>query len=145
MKNKWKSYIYVPVLALLLAGTGALVWNVKTDASHKNQDQIYNLDEYFEKQAVQETEAHVVDEKNVVIESNPKVQTELQTEPQAEFILHMEEGFVMVYRTSDTSESYMATGIVADDLPPETLEEIQKGKEILNEEALYFFLETYSS
>lgn len=147
MKSRWKSYIYVPVLACLLAGTGALVWNIKTDVSHKNQEQIYYLDEYFTGEAVQETEAHTVDEKDVVIESTPKITEASETAqvPQAEFILRMVDDYVMVYRTSDMSESYMATGIGADDLPAETLKEIQKGKEILNEEELYFFLETHSS
>lgn len=141
MKNKMKSYLYVPILACLLAGGGILIWNVKTDVSYKNEDQIYYLDEYFSAEAGQETEAHTVDEKNVVVESVPQV----TTEKQAEFILRMVDDYVMVYRTSDMSESYMATGIEASDLPLETLEEIRKGKEIFNEEDLYFFLETYSS
>ena len=139
--KRMKSYLYVPVLACLLAGGGALVWNVKTDVSHKNQDQVYYLDEYFGGEVDNTTEAHVVDEKNVVVESTPKV----QTEPKAQFILRMVDDYVMVYRTSDMSEGYMATGIGAGDLPEETLQEILAGKEILDEEALYFFLETHSS
>ncbi|MBQ8816029.1 MAG: hypothetical protein IJZ84_01965 [Lachnospiraceae bacterium] len=141
--KKIKSYLYVPVLACLLAGGGALVWNVKSDVSHKNQDQIYYLDEYFGGAVDHTSEAHVVDEKNVVVESTPKIQN--QTEPEAEFILRMVDDYVMVYRTSDMSEGYMATGICAGDLPQETLQEILAGKEILDEEALYFFLETHSS
>ncbi len=141
--KKIKSYLYVPVLACLLAGGGALVWNLKTDVSHKNQDQVYYLDEYFGAEVGNTTEAHVVDEKNVVVESKPKIESRIET--QAEFILRLVDEYVIVYRTSDMSEGYMATGIGAGDLPEDTLQEILEGKEILDEEALYFFLETYSS
>ena len=141
MKGRMKSYIYVPVLACLLAGGGAIVWNIKADVSHNNQEQIYYLDEYFNGQEVQESEAHVVDEKNVVIESTPK----LSDKEEAEFILRMVDDFVVVYRIADMSESYMTTGISITDLPNKTREEILEGKEILSEEELYFFLESHSS
>ena len=39
----------------------------------------------------------------------------------------------------------MTTGIALDELPAGTQAEILNGKEIMNEEELYFFLESHSS
>ena len=56
-----------------------------------------------------------------------------------------ENDFVVVYLASNLNESYMITGISVNDLPEITIEELKTGKEILDEEALYFFLESHSS
>ena len=141
MKNRWKSYIYVPVLACILAVGGVYIWNTKTVPQTENQEQIYYLDEYFEADVNRPTEAHVVDEQDVVLENTP----DTITEPQAEFVLRMVDNYVIVYRSDNLSESFMATGINMADLPTETQNEILNGKEIMDEEALYFFLESHSS
>ncbi len=144
MKNKLKSTLYVPILACLLATGGVAIWNLKTDSAKKNPEQIYYLDEYFAeaKSTEKESEAHVVDKKDALIESLPK----FLEKPKAEFVLRIVDEYVVVYRVGEESEEdFMATGICAEDLPTDTLEEIQKGKEITNEEELYFFLESHSS
>lgn len=141
MKNKWKSYVYVPALACILAVGGLYIWNQKNISTNPAKDQVYNLDEYFEADMAKPTEAQVVDEKNVVLENVP----ETVTEPEAEFILRMVDEYVVVYRTGNLHESYMTTGIEMNELPVETQNEIINGKEIADEEALYFFLESHSS
>ncbi len=144
MKGRWKSFIYVPVLAIILASSGMFIWNAKTNDQTDNPEQIYYLDEYFEADANKPTEAHAVDDKNVVLESNINA-SETVVEPQAEFVLRIVDDFVMVYRNGNFTESFMSTGIAAEELPEETRQEIINGKEILDEEALYFFLESHSS
>lgn len=141
MKNKWKSYIYVPIMACILAMSGIYVWNIKADNESRSQEQIYNLDEYFEADNTKPTEAHAVDERNVVLENTP----EETVEPQAQFVLRAVDNYVMVYRRDYPDESFMATGICMDELPENTKNEIINGKEIMDEEALYFFLESHSS
>ena len=120
---------------------GVYIWNTKTVPQTENQEQIYYLDEYFEADVNRPTEAHVVDEQDVVLENTP----DTITEPQAEFVLRMVDNYVIVYRSDNLSESFMATGINMADLPTETQNEILNGKEIMDEEALYFFLESHSS
>ena len=141
MKNKWKSYVFVPVLACVLAVGGWYIWNQKAPGTNPSQDQVYNLDEYFEADIVRPTEAHVVDEKDVVLENTP----ESIAEPQAEFMLRTVDNYVVVYRSDNLHEYYMTTGIEIHELPVETQNEIINGKEIADEEALYFFLESHSS
>jgi hypothetical protein len=51
----------------------------------------------------------------------------------------------VVYRKGNFHEKYMTTGIEMKELPVETQSEIINGKEIADEEALYFFLESHSS
>ena len=174
MKKKWGAYIYVPVLACLVAGGGAYIWKLDHGRAENTPNQVYYLDEYFEAEADHTSEAHVVDEKDVILEKSPADTVEsvldsgenpeenIVTESgesqtsgpmkngmisgtQAEFILQLENGHVTVYRCEDMSESYISTGIHVEDLPEETLKEIIDGKEILDEESLYFFLESYSS
>ena len=156
MRKKWSSYIYVPVLAFIVAVGGAYIWGKNMGQSQNMPPQVYYLDEYFETET--KVEAHEVDEKDVVLEKKaqhtidhlisekyeePVLESLLM--PQAEFVLHMVDDYVVVYRCSDMSECYMTTGIGVDELPESTLKEILSGKEILDEEALYFFLESYSS
>lgn len=144
MKGRWKSFIYVPVMAIILAGSGLFIWSTKTNDQTDNPEQIYYLDEYFEADADKPTEAHAVDDKNVVLESTINT-SEAVLEPQAEFVLRIVDNYVIVYRNGDFTESFMATGIAAEDLPEETRQEMINGKEIWDEEALYFFLESHSS
>lgn len=158
MKKKWGAYIYVPILAFLVAGGGAYIWKVNNVQSENGPEQVYYLDEFFESQERQASEAHVVDEKNVILETAQSYAEESETAGSivesvaeavksagAQFVLRLEDGHIIVYRKEDMSECYMATGISAEDLPEKTLNEIIEGKEILDEEALYFFLESYSS
>ena len=144
MKGRWKSFIYVPVMAIILAGSGMFIWSTKTNDQTDNPEQIYYLDEYFEADVDKPTEAHAVDDKNVVLESTIGT-SEAAVEPQAEFVLRIVDNYVIVYRNGDFTESFMSTGIAAEDLPEETRQEMINGKEIWDEEALYFFLESHSS
>lgn len=139
MKNKWKSYIYIPALACILAVSGMYVYNRQVSQNSPSKEQIYNLDEYFETDIKSPAKAQAVDEKNVVLEHV------LQKETEAEFVLRMVDEYVVVYRTGNLYESYMTTGIEMKELPEETQKEIINGKEIADEEALYFFLESHSS
>lgn len=139
MKNKWKSYIYIPTLACILAISGMYVYNRQVSQNSPSKEQIYNLDEYFETDIKSPAKAQAVDEKNVVLEHV------LQKETEAEFVLRMVDEYVVVYRTGNLYESYMTTGIEMKELPEETQKEIINGKEIADEEALYFFLESHSS
>ena len=145
MKKNWGAFIYVPILACLVAGGGAYIWKLDRGRVENTPNQVYYLDEYFEAEKDRTSEAHVVDEKNVILEKNPVHVEETSPVSQAEFILQLVDNHVIVYRCEDMSESYMSTGIMAEDLPEKTLKEILEGKEILNEESLYFFLESYSS
>ena len=145
MKKNWGAFIYVPILACLVAGGGAYIWELDRARAENTPNQVYYLDEYFEAEADHTSEAHVVDEKDVILEKNPVYMEETFPASQAEFILHLVDDHVIVYRCEDMSESYMSTGIMAKDLPEKTLKEIIEGKEILDEESLYFFLESYSS
>ena len=139
MKNKWKSYIYIPALACILAVSGMYVYNRQVSQNSTSKEQIYNLDEYFETDIKSPAKAQAVDEKNVVLENV------LQKETEAEFVLRMVDEYVVVYRIGNLHESYMTTGIEMKELPEETQKEIINGKEIADEEALYFFLESHSS
>jgi len=141
MKRKWMAYIFVPALACLLAVGGMYMMNPDTYANPENREQIYNLDEYFAAEAKRPTEAHTVDEQDVIMEQIP----EISNESQAEFILRTVDNYVIVYRADNPEESFMTTGIALDELPAGTQAEILNGKEIMNEEELYFFLESHSS
>jgi hypothetical protein len=111
------------------------------------------LDEYFEKKTEPKQDVYIANEKNVILESSfiHEVEEEEQgflvenTAVPSEFILCLVDGYVQVYRTEDMREMYMSTGIHMEDLPEATIKEILEGKKILSEEALYFFLESYSS
>lgn len=141
MKNRWKSYIYVPALACMLAISGMYIYHQKVSESSPSKEQIYNLDEYFKENITKPTEVQTVDDKNVVLDNIPVA----ENESEAEFVLRMVDDFVVVYRNGNSHESYMTTGIEMKELPIETQEEILNGKEIADEEALYFFLESHSS
>lgn len=151
--KRWSAYWYVPVLACLVAGGGLSIWNQKKEQIGPKPDQVYYLDEYFEEKADPNPDAYIANEKDVVMESNYVDETyhdkqELLQESavvKSEFILCLVDGYVQVYRAEEMGEMYMATGIHMDDLPEATIKEILEGKKILSEEALYFFLESYSS
>ena len=115
------------------------VYNRQVSQNSTSKEQIYNLDEYFETDIKSPAKAQAVDEKNVVLENV------LQKETEAEFVLRMVDEYVVVYRMGNLHESYMTTGIEMKELPEETQKEIINGKEIADEEALYFFLESHSS
>lgn len=141
MGKKFKSYIYVPFLAGSLFLVGMYLNDEKFLPESNKQNQVYHLDEYFNKQETINLEKRVVDEQGILLEQ----QTNEISNSSAEFLLKLENDFVVVYRTSDLAECYMVTGISINDLPPITIEELKTGKEISNEEALYFFLESHSS
>lgn len=141
MKRRWMTYIFVPALACLLAIGGMYIMNPGLENTQEKEEQIYNLDEYFEAEVKRPTEAHVVDKQDAVLENAQ----EIAIEPQAEFILRMVDNYVIVYRTDNPEESFMSTGIAMNELPVETQTEILNGKEIMDEEELYFFLESHSS
>ena len=141
MGRKWKSYLYVPVLAMALAISGMYLTRDKIDANINNQQQVYHLDEYFQNKESVPPEAHAVDEQNVILEQ--KSPNEIHAS--AQFILRIENDFVVVYKAENENEHFMLTGISISDLPEVTIEELKVGKEIQDEEALYFFLESYSS
>lgn len=140
MKKRCLAYVYVPVLACMLAIGGMFVWSQKAVGKNPAGEQIYNLDEYFETEAAKPAKTQPVDEKNVVLENTA------ETVPEAapEFMLRALDDYVVVYRNG-LKESYMTTGIAIKELPEETQNEIIEGKEIADEEALYFFLESHSS
>ncbi len=156
-KKNWGAYIYVAVLACLVAGGGTYIWEMDRDHAENKPGQVYYLDEYFEAEKSPVPEVHVVDEKDVLLEKMPvdseegSKNSELDSlvegedTVKAEFLLRLVNGHVTVYRLENLSESYMSTGISMEELPEETLKEIEAGKEIQDEEALYFFLESYSS
>lgn len=147
MKKRLRAYLYVPVLALFVATTGAYVWEQNHKTERLVPNQVYYLDDYFKKETEIIPKVHLVDEKQVVVgkSTESEVTESIQTETEAEFLLQVVGDQVIVYRMKDRSESYMQTGISIEELPEETVKEIMAGKEILNEEALYFFLESYSS
>ncbi len=149
--KKWSAYWYVPVLSCMVVVGGIGIWNQKNNQTEPKTDQIYYLDEYFEQKT--EPDVYIANEKNVILESDSihEIEEEGQeflvenTAVQSEFILCLVDGYVQVYRTEDMREMYMSTGIHMEDLPEATIKEILEGKKILGEEALYFFLESYSS
>lgn len=150
MKSRWKSFFYVPVLAVLLAAGGSFIWGFHSVTQSPSREQVYDLDEYFEADISKPAQVHTVDDKNVLLEKHGtdkalSEQTEEQTEAPAEFILRMADGHVMVYRSGNMEEIFMSTGILIEELPTETKKEILAGKTIADEQELYFFLESYSS
>ena len=154
MKKKWGAFVYVPVLACLVAGGGAQIWNLDQKREENLPNQVYYLDEYFKVKEEHASDAQVVGEKDVILENfveNFDVSLEsdvaelMDEEMHEGFILQLVDDHVLVFRLDDRSECYMSTGIRAEDLPEKTLKEIIEGKEILDEESLYFFLESYSS
>ena len=151
--KRWSAYWYVPVLACMVAVGGFGIWNQKTDQPGPKKDQIYYLDEYFIKKTEPKQDVYIANEKNVILESDFTDETEKESQEilaestgiPSGFILSLVDGYVQVYRMEDMREMYLATGIHMDDLPEATIKEILEGKKILSEEALYFFLESYSS
>lgn len=182
MKDRWKAYVYIPVLACLLAAGSMYVLRDRTGSREPSGEQIYDLDEYFSQEKPKLTEAQVVDDKNVLPDvqgtnkqpqdlqllqdeqlqgnrlqgerfQNGQLQNgQLQNEQlqgrdalEAEFVLRAMDGQVVVYRSRNQQEGYMTTGILVQELPADTQQEILEGKEIADEKALYFFLESHSS
>lgn len=147
MKKKWGAYIYVSVLACLVAGMGTHIWKQQHGTEMPTPNRVYYLDEYFQTETGSVEEIQPMNDKNTVLERNAMAEAAANrnSASEAEFVLRVVGDQVLVFRTQDMSESYLPTGIYVDELPEETLQEILAGKEILNEEALYFFLESYSS
>lgn len=144
MKSRWRSFFYVPVLAILLAAGGSFIWGLHSVTPSPGKEQIYDLDEYFEADISKPAQVHTVDDKNVLLEKSTSETITTQT-TEAEFVLRMVNDHVMVYRSDNINEIFMSTGIPIEELPAETKKEILAGKEITNEQELYFFLESYSS
>ena len=141
MRKNWKSYLYVPALASVLFGVGMYFGNARLTPETKEPNQVYHLDEYFHMQETVALDTRVTDDEHILLENS---KDDLVDESY-QFVLKLENDFVVVYRASDLNESYMITGISVNDLPEVTIEELKTGKEILDEEALYFFLESHSS
>ncbi len=141
MGKNWKSYVYVPVLAGLLFGAGMYLGDVRLAPKTNEPNQVYHLDEFFHMQETVVLDARVTDDEHIFLEnaSDESIAESYQ------FLLKLENDFVVVYRASNLKESYMITGISVNDLPEITIEELKTGKEIPDEEALYFFLESHSS
>lgn len=141
MGKKWKSYLYVPALAMVLFATGMYLNNKEMTPKIDNQNQVYNLDEYFNKQETIVLDKRVTDDAHILMDQT----IENSQQSSAQFILKLENDFVVVYRTLEPETCYMITGITSNDLPANTIEELKVGKEIIDEEELYFFLESHSS
>ena len=135
MKNKWKSFFYVPIMAAILFFSGTYIGNRAIYDEHYEPNRIYHLDDYFHYEETLPEETYVADENSIILEKPSN----------AEFLIKLEDNLVVVYRMIDLEHSYMVTGISSFDLPKETIEELEIGKEIINEEELYFFLESHSS
>ncbi len=138
-------FIYVPLLALLIALTGFLLISGGTWNRAQSQEQVIDLDEYFQMEQMEEESVQTADEKNVAL---PTETTELQTDSAVTgnaFVLGVVDGHVAVFESGETEVIYMYTGILLENLPESTQQEVLEGKEIWDEQALYFFLETYSS
>lgn len=141
MGRKRSSFLYVPVLAFVLFGIGSFILTKEYGDVPEGNNQIYYLDEYFYTEETQIPDAHLVDKNDALYE----YESVEQITQSAQFILRLEDDFVVVYRTENPEECYMVTGISVQDLPKATIEELNKGKEILDEEVLYSFLESHSS
>ena len=138
-------FIYVPLLALLIALTGYILFSDGTWSRTQSQEQVIDLDEYFQTDELKEETVRTVDEKNVVL---PADTTQIQTDSTGNggaFVLGVVDGHVAVFESGETEVIYLYTGILLENLPQSTQEEVLQGKEIADEQALYFFLETYSS
>lgn len=141
-------FIYVPLLALLIALTGFLLFSDGVWNRTQPQEQVIDLDEYFQTGQVEEEDVQTVDEKNVENGVLPSETTEIQPESIKTgnaFVLGVVDGHVAVFESGEAEVIYLYTGILLENLPQSTQEEVLAGKEIKDEEALYFFLETYSS
>ncbi len=138
-------FVYVPLLALLIALTGFLMISKGTWNRSQSQEQVIDLDAYFQAEQTEEEDVQTADEKNVAL---PSVTAQLQQESAGTgnaFVLGVVDGHVAVFESGETDVIYMYTGILLENLPENTQQEVLKGKEIPDEQALYFFLETYSS
>ena len=140
MRRRWKAYMYVLFMAGTLAVGGMYLLDKTTTEVTPSKTQVYNLDEFFEIDLSKNSDIQTVDDKHVLME--PKT---LADEKEATFVLRNVDDFVVVYRNGNLHERYMTTGIKMKELPVETQNEIIIGKEIADEEALYFFLESHSS
>ena len=146
MKKNIAVFIYVPMLALLIAVTGFLLFYESAPRQTLKEEQIINLDEYFQTQQTAEEDVQTVDEPDVVLPSAPEesVPVKESAESANAFVLGVVDDHVAVFESGET-EVYMYTGILLENLPDSTQSEVLAGKEIADEQALYFFLETYSS
>ncbi|MCD8130674.1 MAG: hypothetical protein LUE16_05260 [Lachnospiraceae bacterium] len=147
MKKNIAVFIYVPMLALLIAVTGFLLFYESAPRQTLQEEQIINLDEYFQTQQTPEEDVQTAaDEPEVVLPSAPEesVPVKESAESANAFVLGVVDDHVAVFESGET-EVYMYTGILLENLPDSTQSEVLVGKEIADEQALYFFLETYSS
>ncbi len=146
MKKNIAVFIYVPLLALLIAVTGFLLFYESAPRQTLQEEQIINLDEYFQTQQTLEEDVQTVDEPEVVLPSAQEEAAPVKesTESANAFVLGVVDDHVAVFESGET-EVYMYTGIRLENLPDSTRSEVLAGKEIADEQALYFFLETYSS
>ncbi|MCD7738827.1 MAG: hypothetical protein LUH58_07290 [Lachnospiraceae bacterium] len=146
MKKNIAVFIYVPLLALLIAVTGFLLIYESTPRQTLQEEQIINLDEYFQTQQTPEEDVQTVDEPEVVLPSAQEDATPVKESMESAnaFVLGVVDDHVAVFESGET-EVYMYTGILLENLPDGTRSEVLAGKEIADEQALYFFLETYSS
>lgn len=91
----------------------------------------------FEKEAILEVSEHL---HSLSEESS----LENDATKQGQFFARNEDGYLVIYRC-DTMERYDETAILVCNLPESWQRKIEEGLFFLNEEALYEFLENYSS
>ncbi|MCD8378924.1 MAG: hypothetical protein LUC95_01045 [Lachnospiraceae bacterium] len=136
-------FIYVPLLALLIALTGFLLFSDGTWSRTQSQEQVIDLDEYFQTEQIEEENVRTADEKNVAL---PTETTQIQADSTGKngaFVLGVVDGHVAVFESGETEVIYLYTGILLENLPQSTQKEVLEGKEIADVQELYFFLEQY--
>ncbi len=138
-------FIYVPLLALLIALTGFLMFSQGAWSGRQSQEQVIDLDEYFQTEQIEEESIRTADEKTAVLSAGTTQAQPESTAAGSAFVLGVVDGHVAVFESGETEVIYMYTGILLENLPQSTQQEVLEGKEIQDEQALYFFLETYSS
>lgn len=148
MKRRWISYLYIAGIAVILALSGTLlmksVLERKEPKKSESPGNTYNLDEYFAAASETSEEVQAVDEKNVKL-AEPALPEIEEEAADAAYILKCVDGQVVVYKSDNLTDAFMDTGITVEELPEDTVLELQAGKEIRDEAALYSFLETHSS
>lgn len=126
MKNKYGIGFFIVSILIVLLITGA-----------------YQLSFLKAKDQAKTEIAKEEEQQNAKLQ-NPSVSTEGQALKEDCYYLKEVNGYVVVY-LSDKKTAYEYTDIEFDGLPSSLQEEIRNGKYIEDSEALYGFLENYSS
>jgi len=69
MGKKRSSYLYVPLLAIVVFGVSSYVMNHNYDGKSGDNSQIYYVDEYFHAQETKVPDAHAVDKKDALYDA----------------------------------------------------------------------------